>query len=35
MITAAAGAVALVIGPMVKEHGVGYLLPTVVLAGLV
>ncbi|WP_082487194.1 SulP family inorganic anion transporter [Leifsonia sp. Root112D2] len=35
MITAAAGSVALVIGPLVKEHGVEYLLPTVVLAGLV
>lgn len=35
MITAAAGAVALVIGPLVKEHGVEYLLPTVVLAGLI
>lgn len=35
MITAAAGAVALVVGPLVKEHGVEYLLPTVILAGLV
>ena len=35
MITAAAGAVALVVGPLVKEHGVEYLLPTVVLAGLI
>ena len=35
MVTAAAGAVALVVGPMVKEHGVGYLLPTVILAGVV
>lgn len=35
MITAAAGSVALVVGPLVKEHGVQYLLPTVVLAGLI
>lgn len=35
MVTAAAGSVALVIGPMVKLHGVGYILPTVVLAGLI
>lgn len=35
MVTAAAGSVALVIGPMVKEHGVGYVLPTVLLAGAV
>ncbi|RLQ84668.1 SulP family inorganic anion transporter [Mycetocola zhadangensis] len=35
MITAAAGAVALVVAPLVKEHGVEYLLPAVVLAGLV
>jgi len=35
MVTAAAGSIALVIGPMVKLHGVGYILPTVVLAGLV
>lgn len=35
MITAAAGAVALVVAPLVREHGVEYLLPTVVLAGLV
>ncbi|WP_395490777.1 SulP family inorganic anion transporter [Cedecea davisae] len=33
MVTAAAGSVALVIGPMVHEYGVGYILPAVVLAG--
>lgn len=35
MVTAAAGSVALVIGPMVKAHGVEYVLPAVILAGLV
>ena len=35
MITAAAGAVALVVAPLVREHGVEYLLPTVILAGLI
>jgi len=35
MITAAAGAVALVVAPLVKEQGVEYLLPAVVVAGLV
>jgi SulP family sulfate permease len=35
MVTAAAGSIALVIGPMVKVYGVGYILPTVLLAGLV
>jgi len=35
MVTAAAGSVALVIGPTVRAHGVEYLLPVVVLAGLV
>lgn len=35
MITAAAGSIALVVGPMVKEHGVEYLLPAVVLGGLI
>ena len=34
-VTAAAGAVALVIGPMVETHGAGYILPTVVLAGAI
>lgn len=35
MITAAAGAVALVVAPLVKEQGVEYLLPAVVLAGII
>jgi sulfate permease, SulP family len=35
MVTAAAGSIALVIGPMVKLHGVGYILPTIILAGTV
>ncbi|MDR4307202.1 SulP family inorganic anion transporter [Chelatococcus sambhunathii] len=35
MVTAAAGSVALVVGPMVKAHGVGYILPAVLLAGAV
>lgn len=35
MVSAAAGSVALVIGPMVASKGIGYLLPTVVLAGLI
>ena len=35
MVTAAAGSIALVIGPMVKLHGVGYILPTIILAGVV
>jgi SulP family sulfate permease len=35
MVTAAAGSIALVIGPMVKLHGTGYILPTIILAGLV
>ena len=33
MVTAAAGSVALVIGPMVRAHGAGYVLPAVLLAG--
>ena len=33
MVTAAAGSVALVVAPLVKEHGTQYLLPAVVLAG--
>lgn len=33
MVTAAAGSVALVIGPMVHQHGVEYILPAVLLAG--
>src|SRR5580704_12426312 len=35
MVTAGAGSIALVIGPMVKLHGVGYILPTIVIAGAV
>lgn len=35
VVTAAAGSIALVIGPMVKLHGIGYILPTIILAGLV
>lgn len=35
MVTAAAGSVALVIGPMVRDHGVGYIMPAVILAGII
>lgn len=35
MVTAAAGSVALVIGPMVSQHGVQYILPAVVMAGVI
>ncbi len=35
MVTAAAGSVALVIGPMVHQHGVENILPAVLLAGLI
>src|SRR6266436_740845 len=35
MVTAAAGSIALVIGPMVKLHGVGFILPTIILAGII
>lgn len=35
MVTAAAGSVALVVAPMVKAHGVGYILPMILLAGLI
>ncbi len=35
VVTAAAGSVALVIAPLVHAHGVGYVLPTVLLAGVV
>ena len=35
MVTAAAGSIALVIGPMVKTYGIGYILPTIVLAGVI
>ncbi|GAB3821814.1 SulP family inorganic anion transporter [Tessaracoccus terricola] len=34
MITAATGAVALVVAPLVREHGIHYLIATVLLAGL-
>jgi sulfate permease, SulP family len=35
MISAATGAVALVVAPLVREHGVEYLLATVILAGVI
>ncbi|MCY0905176.1 SulP family inorganic anion transporter [Arthrobacter sp. H14-L1] len=35
VITAAAGSVALVVAPLVKVHGVEYILPAVILAGIV
>ena len=35
MVTAAAGSIALVIGPMVKTYGTGYILPTILLAGVI
>src|SRR5689334_7094003 len=35
MVTAAAGSIALVIGPMVKTYGSGYILPTILLAGII
>lgn len=35
VITAAAGSVALVVAPLTAAHGVEYLLPTIVLAGLI
>ncbi len=35
MVTAAAGSVALVIGPMVHQHGVPYILPAVLMAGVI
>ncbi len=35
MVTAAAGSIALVVGPMVKVHGVGYILPAIILAGVI
>ncbi|WIB25527.1 SulP family inorganic anion transporter [Curtobacterium sp. MCSS17_015] len=34
MISAAAGSVALVIAPLVRDHGVAYLVPAIVLGGL-
>ncbi|MDN8623392.1 SulP family inorganic anion transporter [Corynebacterium kroppenstedtii] len=35
MVTAAAGSVALVMAPLVKNHGVDYLVPAVLLAGMI
>ncbi|HDS9457588.1 TPA: SulP family inorganic anion transporter [Enterobacter asburiae] len=35
LVTAAAGSVALVIGPMVHQHGVQYILPAVLMAGVI
>ncbi|WP_428966052.1 SulP family inorganic anion transporter [Micromonospora fluostatini] len=35
MITAATGAVALVVAPLAKEHGLGYLIAAVILGGLI
>ncbi|MEH0831969.1 SulP family inorganic anion transporter [Pectobacterium cacticida] len=35
MVSAAAGSIALVIGPMVHVHGVGYILPAVLLGGVI
>ena len=35
MVSAAAGSVALVLAPMVQAHGTGYVLPTVLLTGLI
>jgi SulP family sulfate permease len=35
LVTAAAGSVALVVGPTIKAHGVPYLLPIVLLAGMI
>ncbi|MBS6058078.1 MAG: SulP family inorganic anion transporter [Pantoea sp.] len=35
MVTAAAGSVALVIGPMVRAHGVEYIMPAVLLGGVI
>jgi SulP family sulfate permease len=35
MVTAAAGSIALVIGPMVKTYGTGYILPTSIVAGVI
>ncbi|MCO1580621.1 SulP family inorganic anion transporter [Crossiella sp. SN42] len=35
MISAATGAIALVVAPVVREHGVSYLIATVILGGLV
>lgn len=35
MITAATGAVALVVAPVAREHGLDYLIATIILAGLI
>ncbi|MBT2503389.1 SulP family inorganic anion transporter [Curtobacterium sp. ISL-83] len=35
MISAAAGSVALVIAPLVREHGIAYLVPTILLGGVI
>jgi sulfate permease, SulP family len=35
MITAATGAIALVVAPLAKEHGLGYLIAAVILGGLI
>jgi SulP family sulfate permease len=35
MVSAAAGSVALVIAPLVRDHGIDYLVPTIVLGGVV
>ncbi|MGB3414591.1 MAG: SulP family inorganic anion transporter, partial [Microbacteriaceae bacterium] len=35
MVTAAAGAVALVVAPLVKTQGIEYLLPAVIMAGII
>ncbi len=35
MVTAAAGSVALVVGPLAHAHGTGYILPAVMLGGLI
>ena len=35
MVTAAAGSVALVVAPLVQQHGVEYVLPAVLLAGVI
>ena len=34
MVSAAAGSVALVIAPLVRDHGIAYLVPTIVLGGV-
>ncbi|MGW4799127.1 SulP family inorganic anion transporter, partial [Nonomuraea sp. NPDC004297] len=35
MISAATGAIALVVAPLAREHGIGYLIATVILGGLI